>query len=259
MTSTLEVFAANVALLQAWIVSLRGIDNPNWSLSVEAFFYLLFPFLAIPLSRVKSSALYWGMAFCYVIGMLFVYLSGRLPVPIDSIKFSPVLHLHEFIEGMCAALITMQLKHHAEKGLKSISPYLLWGSALLFAAFVFFSPYLVRLHLLIHDGMLSPLYLAVIISLAYGSTVIHRLLSNRYLVLLGESSYGLYLIHIPLWHMVKYLPRGHSFVTYPLYLAMAIGLSVACFRYFERPSRRFILKVFQARSVETLVNSSAMQ
>jgi peptidoglycan/LPS O-acetylase OafA/YrhL len=259
ITSTFEVFVANLALLQAWIVSLRGIDNPNWSLSVEAFFYILFPFISIPLRRLKSGSLYWGMAFCYIIGMVLIHFAGGLPVPIDAIKFSPILHLHEFVEGICAALITMRLKNRGDKSLKSLSVYLLWGSALAFATFVFFSPHLLNLHLLIHDGMLSPLFLTVIISLAYGSTILHSMLSNRYLLLLGESSYGLYLIHIPVWHIAKHLPSGHSFATYPLYLATAIGLSVACFCYFERPSRRFILKIFQARSVETLVNSSAMQ
>jgi len=259
MVSTLKVLAANLVLLQAWFVSLRGIDNPNWSLSVEAFFYILFPFISIPLIRRRSTALYWIIGICYVSGMLLVRYASGLQVPVDSVKFSPILHLHEFIEGICAAMITMRLNHHGKEVLRALSVYILGGSLLIFAAFISFSPHLLKFHLFIHDGMLSPLFLAVIISLAYGSSWVHRLLSKGFILLLGEASYGLYLIHIPLWHIAKNLPRGHSFITYPFYLASAVGLSVASFLYLERPSRRFILTKLQTRPVETLVNSSAMQ
>src|ERR1700761_4673438 len=43
----LDKLAGNVFMLQAWMPSLAKFDFPNWSLSVEAFFYLLFPFLLV--------------------------------------------------------------------------------------------------------------------------------------------------------------------------------------------------------------------
>src|SRR5579871_6227282 len=40
----LDKLPGNLLMVQAWMPSLVKIDFPNWSLSVEAFFYLLFPF-----------------------------------------------------------------------------------------------------------------------------------------------------------------------------------------------------------------------
>jgi len=259
IASTLKVLGTNLLLLQAWIVSLRGIDNPNWSLSVEAFFYLLFPILATALLRIRSSLMIWVFGGSYLLGMLLVADSSRWGFGVDSIKFSPLLHLHEFIEGICAAMIALKLTVPQRNALEKLSLPILSSSLLAFALFVILSPKLVKLHLFVHDGLLSPLFIAVIIALSFGSSVIHRLLCGRYIVLLGETSYGLYLIHIPLWHLTKGISWGHSLAAYPAYLVMAIGLSVASFLYIERPCRRFILKSFQERSVETLLGSSAMQ
>ncbi|WP_433983096.1 acyltransferase family protein [Tunturiibacter empetritectus] len=131
----------------------------------------------------------------------------------------------------------------------NLSP-LLGCAALGFAAFVALSYRTLHLHLLIHDGMLAPLFLVVIVALTYGNSVVHRVLSYRWLVVLGEASYGLYLIHIPLWHLLKPIHRGHSLQTYPFFLALAIGLSVLSFYYLEAPSRRFILSKFETRPNE---------
>lgn len=257
--STLEVLAANLALVQAWVVTLRGIDNPNWSLSVEAFFYLLFPIISLSLTRIRSTAVIWICVGSYFVGMLFIATACASHAGVESIKFSPILHLHEFIEGICAAIITMRLTILQKNTLDRISVPMLLICFSAFAGFVLLSPRLVTFHLFIHDGLLSPLFLAVIISMAFGSSLIHRLLSIRPIVLLGEASYGLYLIHIPLWHVMKMVPGGHSMTAYPGYLVLTLGMSVLGFLYLERPLRRFILKAFQVHPVETLLGSSAMQ
>ena len=259
LASTATILGANLLLLQAWIVRLRGIDNPNWSLSVEAFFYLLFPALSAALVRIRSILIVWLSAGLYLLGMLLVAGASKWGLGVESIKFSPVLHLHEFIEGICAAVITIRLTTLQRAAYARNSLPLLIGSLVAFALFILFSPRLVQLHLFIHDGLLSPLFIAVILSLSFGSTPIHRLLSGRMIVLLGEASYGLYLIHIPLWHLMKGFAWGHSLAAYPVYLVLAIGLSAASFLYVERPCRRFILRIFQVRPLETMISSSSMQ
>lgn len=42
---SLATLTGNLMMLKGWIPYLRGLDDPNWSLSVEAIFYLLFPLL----------------------------------------------------------------------------------------------------------------------------------------------------------------------------------------------------------------------
>jgi peptidoglycan/LPS O-acetylase OafA/YrhL len=259
LISVAKTLLANIFLIQAWAVSLRGIDNPNWSLSVEAFFYLLFPILAIPLVRRRALSLGIVLIASYALGMALVAGAASMNLKQDAIKFSPALHLHEFVEGICVGLLTMRFSERSKQMLRRTSVYLLGFAVLAFATFVLILPRILYLHPLIHDGMLSPLFLLVIVSLTYGSSTVHRLLSHRWLVVLGEASYGLYLIHIPLWHLVKPIPYGHSVVTYPLFISSAIGLSILSFYYLERPSRRFILNKLETRSKETMVSATLMQ
>ena len=55
-------------LLQSWYPIFRGINGPSWSISAEAFFYLLFPFVAIWIWRRKGLkaigliVLFWACA-----------------------------------------------------------------------------------------------------------------------------------------------------------------------------------------------------
>ncbi len=54
-------------LLQAWTPCARAWWNaPGWSLSAEAFFYLLFPLLAVPIVRLGRRQLYAVMGCAYL-------------------------------------------------------------------------------------------------------------------------------------------------------------------------------------------------
>jgi peptidoglycan/LPS O-acetylase OafA/YrhL len=75
-------------------------------------------------------------------------------------------------------------------------------------------------------------------------------------VVLGESSYGLYLIRAPLYEILMAAHLHTSRLFFVLYLFGAVLLSVLSFRYFETPARLAILRRFSTRSRETLVESS---
>jgi peptidoglycan/LPS O-acetylase OafA/YrhL len=252
-----ELFFANCFALQAWDVRLRGLDNPNWSVAVEIFFYLVFPLFALLLRRRGARALCLIAFGSYIGGLLLVsYVSG-LRIPLDEIKFNPVLHLHEFIAGTCAALLVMRLGDQSRGVLKRFSGLLLGASVAAFLLFFYFYPEIP--FLLIHDGLLTPIFVTAIVALFAGSGLVHRLLSHPWLVVLGEASFALYLLHVPIWIILKYAPGGHSVPVYPIYLAGIVFLSVLSFKAFEGPSRQFILRALAAPSRETTVEAAILQ
>ena len=66
------------------------------------------------------------------------------------------------------------------------------------------------------------------------------------MVQLGNASYAIYLIHIPLQEVFFYC-HATGPLLYPLYMAAVIGLSLGSFRYFETPVRIWLMERVQTR------------
>ena len=99
---TTESFVGSLFMLQAWVWRLRGIDPPNWSLSVETLFYVSFPFIAMFLWRLRGARL-WLAAFCvYAAGQVLVLALAPHLTEINATCF-PLLHLSTFVVGILLA------------------------------------------------------------------------------------------------------------------------------------------------------------
>jgi peptidoglycan/LPS O-acetylase OafA/YrhL len=255
---TVATLAAHLLMLQAWLPGLRGIDQPNWSLSVETVFYLIFPFIGVLLWTLRGWRL-WLTAGVLWIGSQIAVTLVAPHVAVTTAKFHPLLHVCTFALGILVArwqLLRRQKVDHSPRQSISIA------IAFLIAFFVF----AVAIHWEaslpepnLNSGLLSPVFALMIwaCSRSYGQP--SRLLSSKWLVILGESSFGLYLIHMPILHLMETLHCEHSRLLYPVYLATCIGLSVLSFYYIETPTRKWILKRLQARPKETMEAASDAQ
>ncbi|MGL6241561.1 acyltransferase family protein [Pseudomonas sp.] len=89
-TPDMLTLALNVSLLQAWSAPhALSMNNPGWSLSVEVFFYAMFPALLFLLTRrnlIRSSVI--AVALCFLHESLNMYLihSVKNSLPINPIK-----------------------------------------------------------------------------------------------------------------------------------------------------------------------------
>jgi peptidoglycan/LPS O-acetylase OafA/YrhL len=104
-------------------------------------------------------------------------------------------------------------------------------------------------YLLLHNGLLDPLFALLIYNLASGEGPLAALLSLPAMVVLGEASYALYILHIPLWDWMTYvLSRLHmvpGFVALSLlHLGVAVGLAILTLRLVEQPARRALRRAF---------------
>ena len=70
---------------------------------------------------------------------------------------------------------------------------------------------------------------------------------------LGNASYAMYLIHVPLFTVFEHFQWQTRPTLYPVYLALCIGTSVLSFKYFETPVRIWLLKWFEAGSLRESV------
>jgi peptidoglycan/LPS O-acetylase OafA/YrhL len=262
LRSGLQITGASLALLQAWIPPYAcRLNCPGWSLSAEAFFYLLFPLIGAWLCRRQRNALIGVCALCWVFacGLVLAYLqfgperiggvtAATTSAPVAVLKFNPLLRLPEFILGVSAGLIFLR-KPNALKwiaGPLAIVTLLVIGAVL--------SQHERLPYLLIHNGILAPLYAVLILALACGSGPLATLLSTRLLGLLGEASFALYLLHVALLvYVVKALSAIHlSIDTMPaliiVYLVVAQAISILVLLKIEKPARNFIRARFAAKT-----------
>jgi peptidoglycan/LPS O-acetylase OafA/YrhL len=87
----------------------------------------------------------------------------------------------------------------------------------------------------------------IILCLAYGRNLFSRILEHPLLVLLGEASYSLYLIHWITMSMFGFAVNNilkmqyNSWLTFACTVIVIIGtiiLSVLCYKFVETPARR---------------------
>jgi peptidoglycan/LPS O-acetylase OafA/YrhL len=259
------VTAATVTLLQAWIPSYAcRLNCPGWSLSSEAFFYLTFPLIGAWLCRRQRGLLVAVCVACWAIAGSIVLTYLRLdPEHIGTItaatqstwvgmlKFNPLIRLPEFILGIATGLIFLR-----EPGaLKRIAAPL--SLVTLLAIVALLSQHERMQYLLIHNGVMAPLYAVLIVTLACGVGPLAAILSTKTLGLLGEASFALYLLHVALLvYVVKALGALHLSIDrtpalITVYLVVAQGIAILVLTRIEEPARRFVRRRFGAQKPAT--------
>lgn len=250
---------SHLLTIQSWSPDLNfayGYNSPGWSVGVEFFLYLCFPVLALILYPLrKSKGLLWLLVFC-IIGTLFLLAwvfvqTGQADLPWEDpasahrwLYRTPLLRLGDFCLGILGALLFQAQKDSAaqHRRMWSLASYAM--AAGIIASMIMpsniYSVYS-------WDALYAPLAFLLILGIALvPSTLLGRLLAAPSIVLLGEASYALYLIH---YHMMQTIFRifRYEASTPPVAIAswlaffgICILLSLALYTYVETPIRRLI-------------------
>ncbi len=242
-------------LTQAWIPSYAcKLNCPGWSLSAEAFFYALFPLLALWLTKRTRPTLLTIAAGAWMlscsIALLYVQrdpdgFRASTSAAVDGmwlnvLKFNPLVRLPEFVIGVAAGVIFLRNPHAMRRSAPLIT------FAAITALGLLFSLHQRMPYPLLHNGLLAPLYALLVFALASGTGQIAAWLSTRSLKLLGEASFALYLLHVAvLVYVMKALSViGKSMDSTPwlivIYLVAVQALAIVVLTRIEEPARRAI-------------------
>ncbi len=237
-----------LTLLQSWIPQGALTWNPVcWSLSVEAFFYSMFPFLlkrTKPLSRGRLPfwiAGVWFISLGISAAYIVVHPDGAANVNSTEttlfwknvLSFNPLVRLPEFVVGMLTCRLFLSKGESPRLG----SICVLCGVAGLVLVTIFADKIP---NPVISTGLLSPAFAAIIYGVALQPRWT-RFLTFAPLVYLGEASYSLYLLHS--WVMSTVLgaiPSLPLAVRVALCVGAAIAASLLTFKFIEQPARKLL-------------------
>jgi peptidoglycan/LPS O-acetylase OafA/YrhL len=252
----------NLIGLQAWAPAVPYAmfwNTPAWSVAAECFFYATFPWVCCMLARRCSSpgrlvaallvtvlagallymVVIWTMNYVWQVAPQTQYL---------LIVYNPLLRFSEFLAGCVAGHWFMLMRAQGSPMLQTAGGRnALIGLCLLAIATRIAMPgYAGPSSLLwLLDGSLKysafilP-FVGLILAVASGRTWLSPLLERPWMVVLGEASYSLYIVH---WSVVtvlhlKLLGTWDTPPVHAIALVATVLMSVVCYRFVEVPWRR---------------------
>jgi peptidoglycan/LPS O-acetylase OafA/YrhL len=220
-------------MLQAWAApssATYGMNGVAWSLSCEAFFYLLFPLLYAWMRRATPRRRWTAVAAAFVLASATVVvgaLEGGDAATIVNVN--PVIRLPGFALGMAAGMAFVE-------GWRPRIP----GPAVLCAGVaVYLIGMVADAPTPMMDAILTPVFLALIIAAAV-SDVQQRggWLTSRAFVYAGQVSFSFYLVHELV--IINVAERFGGAPAVALDVVLAVAAAIALHHLVELPFQRWL-------------------
>jgi peptidoglycan/LPS O-acetylase OafA/YrhL len=243
-------------LLQGWSPNLATFWNTvAWTLSCEFMLYLAFPWLIrIPLPE-RPSRLIALLLTLWIVGLvphtLYILLNpDHLAAGADrytstfwirALKYTPPAYICTFLCGVTLGRLQSRLTLGARQR------FLLAACSLLVLGLTFYLALPHVPYILLHGGLLLPLFAALTIGLS-GPHLLSSAFSFRPLVFIGQSTFCLYLLHFNVFLLIRstrlmerlHLAALDPWITY----ASIIALALAVHKFVETPARKALTRRF---------------
>ena len=248
--------------------SLTTWNLPAWSISVEWWMYLAFPFLLKPIAR--------GGAFFFLVSLALIALgyyaltiqsAAQLPdpdfvgyhIPGSIEAYAPPFNMFRCLLGFVLGMITYQVytRGWGQKWLKNgwLIPFI----GLILLAF---------LHL-VTDLLTVWAFPLLILVAVHNTGRAKRILEMRPFQRLGDWSYSIYMVHVPLIFTaltvqtltapngVPAPPPAPTYGIEPMmvclvFMAIVVGLASLFYRFVEVPARKYLNSKFRTNQFSTL-------
>ncbi|MEJ0015483.1 MAG: acyltransferase [Acetobacteraceae bacterium] len=274
--------ALNLALLQAWVpiqVVYFSYNAVAWSISAEVFFYLMFIWLIRDIERTWLTKILFGLGLAGLmigIAMVFrlpLYAENAYTVDTAALTYiSPASRIFEFIVGMAAAVGYFRLRDRPRAGavaanaleigclLVALAPLAIPVGWFDYGMITLVLPKQVCLWL--QRSYAAPAFALFIMVIARQEGIVSSILRCRTLVVLGEISYAVYLLHqllIRWWlvHGSRFAGILPDAMAYLLFWILTLVGSFIIWRFVETPARRWLTGRLDRRPAARIVAAGA--
>lgn len=254
---------ANLLMVNAWIPYQSyyfSYNAPSWSISTEFFFYLAFPLL---IYQWEST---WQVKLILAMGgvLLTVLLSKQLNLPFSSsnnevltsnslIYIHPISRLFEFVFGILLVSSWRKKVSHIQ-WTRSHATWIEVSAVLFACASMYFTAPLVKALQNTGEDTIAVWFAGsgsmfafgvLIYIMALGRGRISEWLSHPILVMLGEISFSLYLLHYTLLsyyrNNITFFPHLPNLLSWAIFWTIALLASYLMWALIEMPGRRLML------------------
>lgn len=240
------ILLSNVTLTQSLIPIddfYFSINSVAWSISNEMTFYTLFPLLIFGISYLLNKKL--GIALIIPL-ILMPFLIFIIPET-DKYWFfyiNPFFRIFDFIIGII--LYNLFLKINLSKLKVNFTLMECCSLLALVVFFLFYNKVPEELRYSIYYWI--PMSF-IILAFSFKNGALSKLLSNKFLIKLGEISFGFYMVHqLILKYILKYNTTyfniENNYVLVIGIFTISLLVSMLSYRFFELPINKYLKKVF---------------
>ena len=235
--------------------------HASWSISTEWWMYMLFPFIVGGIFRLSKMGRWVILILCIAVYLLIEYVLGPMvKIPKEITGFDKAMLQHNlnvsFQFGFVRCLAGFVI------GMLTYLAYIEnWGKSFLSSGWTVLIAVLgltIALHFNANDIIKVLFFPIILISAAYGSPTINKILITKPLQKLGDWSYSIYLIHQPflnfftlvilaatqpkIGQLALNLSQGGSWAVVIVFIIFILLVSFLSYRFIEVPMRKFINK-----------------
>ncbi|HEX4486937.1 MAG TPA: acyltransferase [Terriglobales bacterium] len=240
-------------MLQAWTPLAQSWNGPSWTLSVEAFMYLIFPLIVFRLKALNFKKTLLVLLFAWLAPATVAACHALGFISLNTWKIyvtnNPLLWAPLFVMGICAVNL-LPTSRRAAPATAIVVPAV---ALVALVALAMGSASWVEIYV---TGGVAPLLLAVVLFCARTSGGITKIIGGTVFNALGRVSYVFYIIQAPMWHLwqhfvsflahIKVTERGYPAWQFWSFLPVLLLSSFAVERYVEAPARRWLLRHWKA-------------
>lgn len=239
-TITKRLIFYHIIGIQSWLPGFPlTLNIPGWSISVEFFFYGMFPLIFYLLKKYSLKTVSIAIIIIWIVTQLFTHIfienfyEGYPSKNHDFVYYFPLMHLNEFLIGNLAALFFL-----TKMKSKNYDIFILLFVLATIAIIKFTS-----LHL--HNGLMAITFVPLIVLISANNGYITKIFNHKILFYLGEVSYSLYILQYPVYllmrRMFNYFHIPVSKIQFlAVFILILLIVSIISYELIEKNTRKWI-------------------